>query len=79
MKLTIRIALLVLALGLIAWGVFAERHAVRPLVAGETRFADGTTFTFDASVDGYVRIKGELFDAYTPLTPGQVQLKDCKT
>lgn len=79
MTSTIRIALLALAIGLLAWGVFGETHRILPLTGGEARSADGLAFIEDASVDGYVRITGELFDAYTPLTPGQVQLKDCKT
>jgi hypothetical protein len=76
----IRIALIALAVGLLAWGLLGERHRILPLV-GEAQplIADGLRFTEDATVDGYVRIRGELFDAYTPLTPGQVQLKDCKT
>jgi len=75
----IRIVLIALATGLLAWGALGETHRIRPLAAGEARSADGVVFTADATVDGYVRIKGELFDVYTPLTPGQVQLKDCKT
>lgn len=75
----IRLALLALATGLLAWGALREEHVILPLTGGEARTASGWTFTEDATVDGYVRIRGELFDAYTPLTPGQVQLKDCKT
>lgn len=79
MTTTFRIAFIVLALALIAWGVFGERHRVQPLVPGEARSVDGSDFINDAAVDGYLRKDGTLFDAYTPLTPGQVQLKDCKT
>lgn len=80
MKLNlIAAAIIALAAGLIVWGLTRERHEIQPLIPGETRTADGTTYIFDASVDGYVRKDGTLFDAYTPLTPGQTQLKDCKT
>lgn len=75
----IRLALIALALGLLAWGTLGERHAIRSLATAEARTVDGSGFIADATVDGYVRIDGTLFDAYTPLTPGQVQLKDCKT
>ncbi len=77
--LAIRLALIAVAVALVGWGLRFERHRIVPLTGGEARQADGIAFTSDATVDGYVRIKGELFDAYTPLTPGQVQLKDCKT
>ncbi len=77
--LAIRFALIAVAAALLAWGLTGEQHRIVPLTGGEARLADGIAFTADASVDGYVRIRGELFDAYTPLTPGQVQLKDCKT
>ena len=76
---SLRITLFALALALLAWGALGERHRVQPLVAGETRTVGGSELISDAAVDGYVRIHGSLFDAYTPLTPGQVQLKDCKT
>lgn len=79
MRDAIRLALLALATGLLAWGALREAHVIRPLTGGEARLASGWTYTADATLDGYVRIRGELFDAYTPLTPGQVQLKDCKT
>ena len=75
----IRTILALAAAGLLAWGLLAERHHVASLADATAREAGGIAFTEDATVDGYVRIKGELFDAYTPLTPGQVQLKDCKT
>lgn len=71
--------IIALAASLIIWGLTRERHEIQPLVPGEVRTADGREFIYDASVDGYVRKDGTLYDAYTPLTPGQVQLKDCKT
>lgn len=78
--LAVRFALIALAAGLLAWGLLGERHRILPLVGdAPPLLAGGARFTEDATVDGYVRIRGELFDAYTPLTPGQVQLKDCKT
>jgi hypothetical protein len=79
MTTSLRITLIALALALIAWGVFGESHRVQPLGPGESRSVGGSDFISDAAVDGYLRIDGTLFDAYTPLTPGQVQLKDCKT
>lgn len=79
MTTTIRIAMLAAALVLVLWGLTRERHVIQPLDGGEARLVDGYDFTADAAVDGYTRIDGTLFDAYTPLTPGQVQLKDCKT
>jgi hypothetical protein len=78
-RVIVRLALIALALGLLAWGTLGERHAIGSLTSTEQRTVDGSGFIADATVDGYVRIAGTLFDAYTPLTPGQVQLKDCKT
>lgn len=79
MIIGVRLVLVATALALLAWGAQGEAHRIRPLVDGTARTVSGWGFTADATVDGYVRIRGELFDAYTPLTPGQVQLKDCKT
>ena len=77
--LAIRLALIAVAVVLLGWGLQRERHRILSLNGGEARLATGHAFIEDAAVDGYVRINSELFDAYTPLTPGQVQLKDCKT
>lgn len=79
MKNLICLAVIALAATLVVRGLTTESHRIEPLVPGEARLADGAAFISDAAVDGYVRLGGTLFDAYTPLTPGQVQLKDCKT
>jgi hypothetical protein len=74
----IRILALILALALVAYGLFVERHQIHALTKDETTTIGGPAFIEGASVDGYLRRDGKLFDVYS-LAPDQVELKDCKT
>jgi hypothetical protein len=64
--------------GLGAFAILREAHEVTPWHEGSPRADDGLRFTEQATVDGYVRQNGKLYDAYG-LSPEAAREKDCKT
>jgi hypothetical protein len=77
---------------LLLWAALYERHQVGVFAAGEPRTVPGmalavgpdadpwwpASFTEAATVEAFISQDGVLLNTHT-LSPGQVQLKDCKT
>lgn len=87
-----RLALALSVAALLLWAALAERHQVAVFAAGEPRAVPGmalavgpdadpwwpASFTEAATVEAFISQDGVLRNTHT-LSPGQVQLKDCKT
>jgi hypothetical protein len=79
MRQAIRLAIAILALGGIAYGLTAERREVSPVREAEAgQEVDGLEFTEGVTQDAYFLRDGRLSDAYS-LVPAFAQVRDCKT
>jgi hypothetical protein len=79
MRLALRLAILVLALGGLVYGVLGERRELRPLRdAAASQEIDALAFVEGMTQDAYILRDGALYDAYS-LVPEFAQVKDCKT
>jgi len=78
MKLTIRLAILLLALAGLVYGFTAEMRDVRPIGADDVQEVDALEFVLGTTQDAYFLRDGKLNDTYS-LVPAFAQVKDCKT
>jgi len=77
MKL-LRVLFLLACLGLVLYGLLAERHRVLSLPDGTPQAVSGAAFTERATYDAVLLRDGQLYDAYS-LAPASADIKDCMT
>ena len=76
----IKFILLLACLLVLLTALLAEKHKVLSLSPGnmQIKIIDGLKYTETASVDGFMRKDGNIYDIYS-LTPEVLQQKDCPT
>ncbi len=74
----LRILLVVAALSLLFYGIFAEFHDVRGLDGSGSRRISGADFAEGSTYESYMLQNGELRDTQS-LQPEPAQVKECKT
>ena len=61
----LRLVLLAVSLGLLLYGILAEKHEVNSLVGGEPRTVSGPGLTEIATRDGLLLKEGRVYDIAT--------------
>lgn len=64
----LRLALLALALGILLYGLLAEKHEVHSLAGGDPETVSGPGLVEIATRDGLLRKNGRIFDTETVRT-----------